>query len=71
MVAGSAGGIPLQMSDGSGGFLVSSVKECAEKILRLLRNPEEGAELALRGREAVRQRFLLPRLIADELELYA
>ena len=71
MVAGSAGGIPLQMTDGSGGFLVSSVKECAEKILHLLRNPEEGAELALQGREVVRQRFLLPRLIADELELYA
>ncbi len=70
MVAGSAGGIPLQMPDGSGGFLVSSIKECAEKILHLLRNPEEGAELALRGREVVRQRFLLPRLIADELELY-
>ena len=71
MVAGEAGGIPLQMPEGVGGFLVRSVEECAEKVLRLLRDPEEGAELALYGKELVRERFLLTRLISDELELYA
>ena len=70
MVAGEAGGIPLQMQDGAGGFLVGSVEECAEKMLRLLQNPDEGEELAQRGKELVRERFLLPRLIADDLELY-
>ena len=49
MVAGEAGGIPMQMPAGAGGFLVGSVEECAEKLLYLLRNPEEGAELALCG----------------------
>jgi trehalose synthase len=49
---------------------VGSVEECAEKMLRLLQNPEEGEELALWGKETVREHFLLPRLIADELELY-
>jgi trehalose synthase len=71
MVAGEAGGIPMQMPAGAGGFLVSSIEECAEKLLYLLRNPEAGAELARSGKEAVRGRFLLPRLISDELELYA
>jgi trehalose synthase len=71
MVAGEAGGIPLQMQGGAGGFLVDSVEECAERVLRLLQNPEEGEELALWGKETVRERFLLPRLIAEELELYA
>ena len=66
-----AGGIPLQMQGGAGGFLVDSVEECAEKMLRLLHDPEEGEELALWGKEIVREHFLLPRLIADELELYA
>ncbi|MEW6637154.1 MAG: glycosyltransferase [Actinomycetota bacterium] len=70
VVAGRAGGIPLQMQNGAGGFLVDSVEECAAKTLRLLRDPEEGAELAERGRELVRERFLLTRLIADELRLY-
>ena len=71
MVAGRAGGIPMQMPQGTGGFLVGSVKECAEGLLRLLRYPKENTELALRGRELVRERFLLPRLICDELELCA
>jgi trehalose synthase len=64
MVAGEAGGIPMQMSGDTGGFLVASVEECAERLLYMLRNPKEGAEI-------VRERFLLTRLIADELELYA
>jgi trehalose synthase len=59
------------MRDGAGGFLVRSVEECAEKILRLLRNPKEGTELAMRGKGFVREHFLLTRLIADELALYA
>jgi trehalose synthase len=71
MVAGEAGGIPMQMPAGAGGFLVGSVEECAEKLLFLLRNPDEGARLARAGREAVRERFLLTRLISDELDLYA
>ncbi|HSK83273.1 MAG TPA: hypothetical protein VK902_07680, partial [Rubrobacter sp.] len=54
-----------------GGFLVGSVEECAEKVLYLLHNPEEGAELALSGKDIVRERFLLTRLIEGELELYA
>ena len=71
MVAGEAGGIPLQIQDGAGGFLVGSVEECAEKLLFLLRNPDERARLAQAGKEEVRKRFLLPRLISDELDLYA
>jgi trehalose synthase len=71
VVAGETGGIPLQMQGGAGGFLVDSVEECAERLLYLLKNPEEGQELGLWGKETVRERFLLTRLIADELELYA
>ena len=71
MVAGEAGGIPMQMPDGAGGFLVDSVEECAEKILFLLQNPEEGAQLARAGKELIRRRFLLTRLISDELRLYS
>jgi len=70
VVAGKAGGIPLQLQGGAGGFLMDSVEECAEKTLRLLRYPEEGETFGARGRELVRERFLLTRLIADELKLY-
>jgi trehalose synthase len=47
VVAGEAGGKAVQMQAGVGGFLVDKVKETAEKLLLLLRNPEEVAELAL------------------------
>src|SRR5918993_4317194 len=70
VVAGKAGGIPLQLQGGAGGLLVDSIEECAKKTLHLLRHPEEGEMLGARGRELVRERFLLTRLIADELRLY-
>ena len=44
--------------------------ECAEKTWWLLQHPEEGEALGTRGRDLVRERFLLTRLIADELRLY-
>lgn len=70
VVAGRAGGIPLQLQAGRGGFLVDTVAACAERTLWLLQHPEEGAALAAQGRELVRERFLLTRLSADELRLY-
>ena len=70
IVAGRAGGIPLQVRGGVGGFLIDSVEECAEKVLWALQHPEEASELGVRGHELVRERFLLTRLIADDLRLY-
>jgi trehalose synthase len=71
VVAGRAGGIPLQMADGAGGVLVDSVEECARAIVELIRDPERARELGARGRERVRERFLLPRLLLNELALVA
>ncbi len=70
VVAGRAGGIPLQLPDDSACCLVDSVEECAAQTLWLLQHPAEGKALAAHGRERVRERFLLTRLIADELRLY-
>ena len=67
VVAGRAGGIPLQMADGAGGHLVATVDECAEAILRLLHDPAQAEALGRAGRERVRQHFLLPRLLLNEL----
>jgi trehalose synthase len=71
VVAGHAGGIPLQLPDGRGGYLVDSIEECATRTLALLNDPELRHDLGAAGRAHVRERFLLPRLIADELRLYA
>ncbi len=69
VVAGKAGGIPLQMADGAGGMLIESSEECASAIRTLLRNPDHAHDLAHRGRERVRHNFLLPRLLLNELRL--
>jgi trehalose synthase len=69
VVAGNAGGIPLQMTGELSNYLVNSVEECAEKIVYLLENPAISQQLGKVGREIVRQNFLFPRLIRDELRL--
>ncbi len=71
VVAGEVGGITLQMADGVGGLLVDSVEECAKAIVALLEDPQRADELAARGRERVRNYFLLPRLVLNELTLVA
>lgn len=70
VVAGNAGGIPIQMQNGAGGFLINSVEECAEKILLLMKNREQAKEIGLAGKERIKERFLLSRLLQDELTLY-
>jgi trehalose synthase len=69
VVAGNAGGIPLQMADGAGGVLVDSIEACAQALVALLNDRHRARELARRGRERVREHFLLPRLLLNELEL--
>jgi len=71
VVAGRAGGIPLQLQDGMGGYLVDSIDECAKRVLELLGDTNRRTELGRSGRTHVRERFLLTRLLADELQLYA
>ncbi|HUA02853.1 MAG TPA: glycosyltransferase [Solirubrobacteraceae bacterium] len=70
LIGGAVGGIPLQVSDGETGFLVSSVEECAQRSLEILRDPALGKQLGRAGKESVRRRFLMPRLLRDWLELF-
>jgi trehalose synthase len=69
LVAGAVGGIPLQISDAETGFLVSNVEDCAERSLEILKDPALGKRLGRAGKETVRRRFLMPRLLRDWLEL--
>jgi trehalose synthase len=69
VVAGRAGGIPLQMADDTGGLLVDSVEECADAIVSLLRNEPHARALGASGRERVRRHFLTPRMVLNELLL--
>lgn len=70
VVAGNAGGLPLQVIDGQTGFLVNSPKECATRLEWLLLHPKEARAMGAAGREHVRKNFLITRLLKDELALY-
>jgi trehalose synthase len=59
------------MPDGTGGMLVQSVEECATAMLELLNDRELAEQLGQTGRQHVREHFLLPRLLMEELRLLA
>lgn len=69
VIAGNVGGLRLQVSAGVGGFLVDSVEECADRVDFLLNHNAVREALAAAGKERVRQQFLLPRLLRDEMRL--
>jgi len=69
VIGGNVGGIPTQIEDGKTGFLVDSVEQCAEKIVYLVQNKDIARKMGERGREVVREKFLLPRLLRDELRV--
>jgi trehalose synthase len=71
MVAGRTGGIPLQLRDGETGRLATSVEEFATAVCELLRDPDEARAAGLRGRQAIAERFLITRLLREQLELFA
>jgi trehalose synthase len=68
-IGGAVGGIPLQISDGETGFLVSSVEQCAGRSLEILADPALGKALGRAGKESARRSFLTPRLLRDWLAL--
>jgi trehalose synthase len=71
VVASSTGGIPLQIRDGENGFLVEAgdKKGFARRIAQLLRDPDLADEMGQKGRELVREKFLITRLVSDYLDL--
>ena len=71
VIGGDVGGIPLQIEDGVTGYLVSSAAECAERCLQIMDDPARHREMALLGKEKVRREFLTPRLLRDDLRLFA
>lgn len=69
VVAGNAGGIPIQLG-GGGGFITESNEEFAAKIRYILENKNEAAEMSVRGKKHVTDHFLITRLLKDELTLF-
>lgn len=69
VIAGRAGGIPMQFPEEYHRYLIDTVEECADRVLDLLNRPGERGNFGRAGREHVRRHFLLPRLLRDDLRL--
>jgi len=70
VIGGRVGGIKLQIEDGKNGFLVSTPKEAAKRIVQLIKNPQLAERFGKAAKETVREKFLIPRLLRDYLKLF-
>ena len=71
MIAGRAGGIPTQLEDGVSGRLATDVSEFAGAVCDLLEHPTLALDLGAAGRRRVHNKFLITRLLNDQLVLLA
>ena len=69
MVAGRAGGIPSQLHDRVSGLLATTTDEFAAHVCELLEHPTLAHAMGVAGQRDVRDRFLMTRLLADQLQL--
>src|SRR5438876_1601315 len=70
VIGGNVGGIRYQIENGVNGFLVSSVEEAADRIVRLLEDEKLREEIGCKARETVREKFLLTRYVEQYLDLF-
>jgi trehalose synthase len=69
VIGGNVGGICYQIEDGVNGFLIASVEEAAERIVRLIKDEKLRERLGQKAKETVRQKFLLTRYLEQYLDL--
>jgi trehalose synthase len=70
VIGGAAGGIPIQIIHGVTGFLVHSVEGTAFRIRQILNNTEMAKRMGEKGREYVRNNFLITRQVRDYLSVW-
>lgn len=72
VVGSDVGGIPLQVEDGENGYLVApnDVSGASDGVVALIEDERLRTTFGANGREHVRERFLLPRQLADLLEVF-
>ncbi len=69
VIGGDVGGIRLQVIDYHTGFLVNSPEGMAQRVRYLLTHPQTMKTMGIKGREFVRENFLLTRHLREYLTL--
>lgn len=70
VIGGNVGGIRHQIRDGVNGFLVSSVEEAADRVVRLIKDRRLRHSLGEKAKHTVASRFLLTRYMEQYLDLF-
>ncbi|MBI2588796.1 glycosyltransferase [Candidatus Saccharibacteria bacterium] len=68
VIGGNVGGIILQIIHNKNGYLVNDVEDCAKRIVELIQDLRKRRNMGKAGQRHVRENFLLPRLVRDELK---
>lgn len=71
VVAVAGGGIVSQVEDATSGYLVDDTAAMATRLVELVQDPGLAIELGSAGRARVQERFMVTRLLEDELRLLA
>jgi trehalose synthase len=71
VIAQAGGGLASQVEHGTSGYLVDDTVEMAGRLEELVLDPGLAIELGTAGRQRVHERFLMTRLLEDELRLLA
>jgi len=69
VIGGNVGGIRRQIQNGKNGYLVSSVDEAAERIVKLLKDEKLRRRLGSNAKESVRKRYLMSRSLENWIDL--
>ena len=65
VISSNVGAIPLQIRDGDTGYFYNTAQKTAQKIIHFLENPEAAKLLGSRGKDYVKEHFLMPDRIMD------
>lgn len=69
VIGGNVGGIPNQIIDGKSGYLINSIRECADRAVELLKNEILRKRMGKFGHEYVKNNFLVTRHLLDYIRL--
>jgi trehalose synthase len=69
VIGGNVGGIKYQIEEGKNGFLVSSVEECADRIVDVIKDGDMRKKIGEEAFKSVKEKFLLTRLVEQYLDL--
>ena len=70
VIGGNVGGIKYQIKDGVNGYLVDSIEEAADRIVKLIKDDKLRHKMESKAHEVVKQNFLMSRLLENHLDLY-